>query len=342
MADAAMIRLGQTARQCELARTVAFLDLVARPTESGGYYPRANVDGREVTTRDSYADDNALIGLALLEARDASADQEMRARLLRRAERAARFLTNAGLWDDTFGGGFWWNTNRGQMPEGKPAQTTAVAAQLFARLYIETGDPHYADWARASLRWLDDRLFDPASGLYRYGLRHWELSDQSGEWLDPRLFSYDQGIMIEVHLLFDQAIEPQAGHRQRARALAEQLQSRFWDDRRGGYRLDALEPAVFTPYSAWLTQSLLALEAVDPNPVWLDRARANVDALETSLRDPADDGYYHMHFHCRDVREAGCEDGESWSFDPTKYLFSQAWMQRAQALLAQRLAAPAR
>ena len=32
-----------------------------------------------------------------------------------------------------------------------------------------------------------------------------------------------------------------------------------------------------------------------------------------------------------------CQSGVEWAPDKTKFLFSQAWMQRAQALLAARL-----
>lgn len=340
MADAAMVRLGQRPRTCFLHKTVAFLDLVARPeSQAGGFYPRADVDGRNPTTVDTYADDNALIGLAFLEARAISADPAWRAALLQRAASAAGYLIEGGLWDETFGGGFWWNSNRGQMWQGKPAQTTALAVQLFARLHEETGERRYAGWAWAGLTWLDSRLFDPASGLYRYGLRHWELSPPGGEELDPRLFSYDQGIMIEVHLLFDRSLNRGAGHLKRARSLAERMQATHWDPDRGGYRLVADKPNINTGYAAWVSQSLLALHAADPNPAWLRLAQANLDALDTHLWDPAEGGYFQMQSRCDNRDEPGCEHGASWTYDPTKLLYAQAWMQRAQALLALHLAA---
>jgi hypothetical protein len=338
MADAAMAPLGEPTHSCDRRNTVAFLDLLAGPDPPGGYFPRANVDASDVATRDPhdgmfFADDNALLGLAFLEARAVSLDSAWRTALLRRSKAAARFLIQGGLWDETFGGGFWWNTARGVIGEGKPAQTTALAAQLFARLYEETGDETYARWARRGLSWLDARLFDPDSGLYRYNVRHDDVPGASGEFVDSRFFSYDQGIMIELHLLFDRAVAPNAGHLDRARALARTLQPTFWEPERGGYRLQADQPDVYTGYSAWLTQSLLALYAVDPDPAWLDAARANLEALESRLLDPADGGYFHMHYRCG-PNQAGCEDGASWAHDPTKLLYSQAWMQRAQALLA--------
>lgn len=336
MADAALARLGQPADACIGARTVAFLDLLARPGE-GGYRPRADTSGENVTGPDLFADDNALIGLALLEARDASGDEAWRQALLERAERVARFLMTSGFWDDTFGGGFWWTSSRGLAAEGKPTQTTGLATLLFARLYAITGTPSYADWARRGLEWLDARLYDPARGLYRYTIRHRDLARQEGEEVDPRLFSYDQGILIETHLLFERALEPGGGHLARARALAERLQAAFWEPGRG-YRLVADRPDVFTVYAAWLTTSLLALYDADLDPRWLARARANLDALEASLFDPAAEGYDHFTYRCGHPEEPPCAPGVRWGRDPTKLLVSQAWMQRAQALLAARLA----
>jgi uncharacterized protein YyaL (SSP411 family) len=337
MADAAMIRLGQSSQSCMVAKTVFFLDLLVRPEPERGYYPRANVDGTTVTTRDTFADDNALIGLAFLDARAASRDEVWRASLLERARNAATFLTEGGMWDETFGGGFWWNTARGAIGEGKPSQTTAIAVLLFARLYEETGDRRYAEWAQRGLKWLNEWLFDPVIGLYRYGIRHWDVEASTGKYLDTRLFGYDQGIMIEVYLAFERSIEPRAGHLERARFLAERSHDVFWEPARGSYRLESTQAETYTPYAAWLSQSLIALYDADPDPTWLRRARENLDAIEAHLLDPSDGGYYHMQFRCGGRTEPGCDGGVHWAVDRTKLLFSQSWMQRAQAQLAEQL-----
>jgi glycosyl hydrolase family 76 len=337
-ADAAMVHLGQDDRSCILEKTAAFFDILAVAAPPGGFWPRANVDGRNPTRREIFADDNALIGLALLEARAASDDEVRRAKLLDQAEHAAGFLIDGEMWDETFGGGFWWNSARGRIGEGKPSQTTALAAQLFARLYLETGQPHYAEWARRSLAWLETRLRDPHTGLYYYTVRHWDVAGQTGEYLDPRFFGYDQGVMIELHLLFERAIEPDAGHLERARELAATLEGTFWDHELGGYRVTNERPDVSAAYSAWLTQSLLALHAADPDPHWLAWAMANLEALEPRLTADAQPGYANLYYRCEDRKRSGCESGQPWTYDPTRYLVSQSWMQRAQALLAARLA----
>jgi uncharacterized protein YyaL (SSP411 family) len=334
MADAALARLGQRSHACVQRKAAAFLELVRAPVPPGGFWPRADVDGRNLSSADLYADDNALIGLALLEARAASDDRTWRARLLDQARHAAALLTDSGLWDETFGGGFWWNSRRGRMGEGKPAQTTALAAQLFLRLYEATDDRAYAVWARRSLTWLDARLVDPTTGLYVFAVRHWDMPNQRGEHRDPRLFAYDQGIMIEVLVLYDRLVEPDAGHLDRARSLAAMLDPAFWDQQLGGYRIATDRPDISAGFGAWLTQSLLALQAADGDPFWLERAAANLEALDRHLRDPRDFSYANLYYPCLDRALEGCRQGQRWSYDPTRYLVSQAWMQRAHALMA--------
>src|ERR671932_15892 len=71
----------------------------------------------------------------LLAAAERPPDSALQQHYLYAARRTAAFLLQSGLWDDTFGGGFWWNTNRGDTAEGKPAQSNALAAQFFAQLY---------------------------------------------------------------------------------------------------------------------------------------------------------------------------------------------------------------
>jgi hypothetical protein len=336
LAEAALLTAGVTRDGCVLEKSAAFLRRLERGG-TGGYYPRADVDGRFPTTRDLYVDDNALIGMALLEARRHARSEAARALLLEGARSAGRFLLESGLWDETFGGGFWWNTNRGRMAEGKPTQATALAAQLFLQLYDATGEQRYVDWATHSLAWLDRRLFDQRRGLYLFTLRHWDMPAQQGEYLDPRSFNYDQGIMIEVHLLYHRLVDASGARLVRAQELARATRAQLWDHARSAYRLSTEDSSIYTAYSAWMVQSLLALHAVDHDAGWLDDARHNLDGLESNALDPSG-GYYLMQVRCERPEVPGCDVGPAWTHDPTKVLFSQAWMQRAQALLAGRLA----
>ena len=334
MADVALARIDGPGTECAIRKAVAFLDLLRKEGGAGGYWPRANVDGSGVTRRDIFADDNALLGLALLELRSGSEDPAWRDLLLRRATRAARFLTDEEYWDQIFGGGFWWASGRGALREGKPAQTTALAGLLFARLYEETGQARWSEWALRCLKWLDDRLVHPERKVYLYGIRHSDLNQRSGEVVDPHIFSYDQGIMIELHLVLHRAVDPKAGHLERARDLAARLRPNFWDPKIGGYRLNAFIPEVYATYGAWVSASLLALYEVDGDATWLEEARANLDVLERYLADPSDGGYAQLYSSCEIPQAWGCQEGAPSARDPTKLLSSQAWMQRAQALLA--------
>ena len=104
-------------------------------------------------------------------------------RYIHAAQREADFLQGSGLWDTTFGGGFWWNTGRGDSEEGKPAQTNALASLFFARLYEATGDAGYRDWALRSLLWLDTILYEPSRNLYRWSVAFQNIPSRAAMFL---------------------------------------------------------------------------------------------------------------------------------------------------------------
>ena len=309
----------------------------------GGYFGRGGIAGDWVGGPDKYADDNALAGLALVQAHASAPDPAARARYLARALAVGEYLVAGALWDDVFGGGFWWNTRRGDTTEGKPAQSNGLAALPFLRLYALTRDDRWRDWALRTLAWLDAHLYDADARLYRYSVRYADPAKRRGRAVETRYFNYDQGILIEAWALL--AGETKDGGRRtkesgsssvvrgssaaeaalgRARAIADALEPRFWDEALGGYALEAGVPQLFLVYAAWLTPALLALAAVDPDPRWRELARRNVDALHARLYDPADGGYAH-----RAWREGG-----RVRLDPERHTAAQAWMQHAQAALA--------
>ena len=129
--------------RCYVDKGFVFLDRLWDFT-SAGYFPRSNPVGTSVENGVRFTDDNLIAGLALLETANATTDPLARQRYIHAAQREADFLVlpGSGVWDDTFGGGFWWNTGRGDTQEGKPAQTNALAALFFARLYAATNDCH--------------------------------------------------------------------------------------------------------------------------------------------------------------------------------------------------------
>jgi hypothetical protein len=334
-ADLALAPPDEPLARCWAIRGFTFLDrLWDRATPIGGFFPRSDLDGEQVVKVDKYADDNSLAGLAWLEAASLSPDPLERELMLARARATADFLMEGDLWDDTFGGGFWWNTHRGDMLEGKPAQTNGLAAEFFLQLYGMTDEPAYRAWAENLLDWLDRRLYEPAARLYRWSIHFDDRQQHRGEQVSDRFFSYDQSILIEAHLLAYRLLGGEERHLERARSLGRRLDPVFWDDGHGGYNLEAGIPQVFTVYSAWLTPGLLLLYEQDGDPYWLDRASANVDALNRTVRDPASGGYAQRHYLCRDPNAPGCGGGAPWAIGPERQVVDQAWMQRAQALLA--------
>ncbi len=320
-ADAALAACGDAACADYAAKAFRHLERHWDAT-AGGYFARGGIRGDWVARPDKYADDNALAGVALLHAAASAPDATLRGPYLARAVAIAEFLV-VELWDAVFGGGFWWNSHRGDGVEGKPAQSNGLAALLFLGLHELTGDPRWRDWAARTLAWLDATLWDAAGGLYWYSVHYGDLAGRRGRVVERRYFNYDQAILIEA-LACRARHAGDAASLQRARTIASRLGPVFWDEGLGGHVLEAGVPQLFLVYAAWATPALLALRAVDGDPRWLALARRNVDTLHARLYEPADGGYAH-----RAWREAGAVH-----LDPERHTAAQAWMQYAQAALA--------
>ena len=334
-ADLALGAADEPRASCWAYRGITFLDrLWDSAAPIGGFWPRSDLAGEQVVRVDKYADDNSLTGSVWVEAAARAATPRERELMLWRARQTADFLIRGGLWDDTFGGGFWWNSRRGAMEEGKPAQTSGLAAEFFLRLYYATGDPYYRDWAIRTLDWLDRKLYSPEARLYRWTVHHIPKTDHQGEVLADRYFSYDQSILIEANLLAYWLLGGEPRYLERAMTLGRQLDPLFWDKQRGGYNLELGVPQVYTVYSAWIVPGLLALYEETGDASWLKRATANVEAINATMWDGRKGGYFQRHYACRNPAAPGCEGGAAWAVGPEKSVVDQAWMQRAQALLA--------
>lgn len=320
--------------RCNLDKGFVFLDRLW-DDDDGGYYPRTNPTGSKIARKAQYADDNALAGLALLAAADSSDDRFSRDYYVHAAVLEAEYLGESGLWDDTFGGGFWWNTGKGDTDEGKPAQTNALAALFLARLYQVTGEQAYADAALGTLWWLDTKLYDPNRQLYRWSVRYERPAERAGnEIVSDRYFNYDQGIAIEAQLVLA-SIYSDDGRLARARGIGEATHRAFWSKDRGGYNLEMGVEQVFTSYAAWTSLGHLALYSVDGDQRWLTMARSNAGALSTSLGEQ--DGSYALRmFICTDTRAPGCtpQARGRWIVEHTRDTAAQAWTQHLQVALA--------
>jgi hypothetical protein len=323
--------------RCYLEKGFVFLDRLWDYT-SAGYFPGADPVGGNVDRSARFTDDNLIAGLALLDAARTTSDDYAVRRYVHAARREADFLLleSTGLWDSTFGGGFWWNTGRGDSQEGKPAQTNALAALFFARLYAVTDDASYRDWALRTLLWLDTILYDPSRHLYRWSVSFTDLPHRTGANINQRYFDYDQAIAVEAQLAA-MRLDDDQNRLMRARDVARSTQTAFWSGDLGGYNLEANVDQVYTTYGAWTSFGFLALFDVDRDPAWLDLARSNVQALEAKLRE-ADNGFAYRAFRCVDRVAKGCESGQVQQVvDHTRDTAAQAWVQHLQSALAERL-----
>ncbi len=324
---------GEAEARCHLDKAFIFLDRLWDDA-TGGYYPRSNPAGTSVERALRHTDDNSLAGLALLSAAEVAPDPASRQRYLHAAQREAEFLIGSGLWDGTFGGGFWWNTDKGAVPEGKPAQSNSLAAMFFARLYDTTGVDTHRTWALRTLLWLDTILYDPTRQLYRWGVSHADPAGRLGTVVHDRYFNYDQGIAIEAQLLAAK-LDRDPNRLTRARAVGRALHATFWGRERGGYNLELGIEQVYTAFAAWASLGHLALYNSDGDARWLEMARLNADALAASLREP-DGGYAYRHYHCVDRGAPGCESGLfPWVVDRARDTAAQALMQHLQTALGQ-------
>jgi len=335
--DAAMSEHHRAAR-CLLAKGFLFLD---RLRDAGGYYPRAALDGSDVVRGVYYADDNAVIGLSLLAAAEVEADHVTRQQYLDSARSVAAFLATSGLWDDTFGGGFWWNSNKGDRREGKPSQANALAALFFARLAAATGDATYGAWASQTLDWLDAALYDPSTRLYRWSVRYQDPRNRSGDAVFAnRYFNYDQAIAIEAQIMTAR-LDGRTDRLDRARDLGHVMHAALWNNANGGYHLEIGIDRIYASYGAWASFGHLALYDLDGDPAWLDLATLNANALDALFRQ-ADGGYGYRQYRCTipgELARPGCEGGEAtWVVDQTRDGAAQAWMQHLQGAIARRVA----
>src|SRR5258707_15475130 len=71
-ADADLVRLGLAEYRCTMDKALTYLERLWDP--GGGYAPRASPDGSNASSLEMFADDNALIGNAYLDAAAATPD----------------------------------------------------------------------------------------------------------------------------------------------------------------------------------------------------------------------------------------------------------------------------
>lgn len=308
-ADAAMVEIGDSSYLPFMNATFKWMqNLWDNSDPNGGYFAFSNLDGSG-SSGTKYVDDNSLTGIVYLQAYNVSTGADRDA-YLNKAEACANWIINSGLWDNTLGGGFWWNTEK----TNKPTQTNGLALRLFLELYGITGQPVYHDWAVLVNNWLTTKMFDSNSGLFI-----WQYDSTGKKY--GQIFTYDNAIMLEAYLTYSKVMNDPS-YLSKAEAIAEAMNTTLWDGAHNVYIFNTADRRINPAWCGWASEALIRLYETDKNTSWLSYAKGNIDAINTVLRDPASKGYYQF---------AGLDGaGRYTNFEGV----DQAWMQRIQALLS--------
>jgi hypothetical protein len=206
--------------------------------------------------RRRYFDDNAWIGLALMQLHLQTGERSH----LDAAQRMFGFVSTG---QDPSGGVRWL--------EGKDslnACSTAPAAELAVRLHLVTGDPEPLAFAERAMGWIDREL------VLRSGL----IADrvEAGEVV-RKVRSYNQGTTLGARALLHRATGERSALDRALRLAAESL---------AHFRGDDLwtHPPVF--HAIWF-RNLLALEAAASVPGLVDALDAYLNRVSNEARDPA-------------------------------------------------------
>lgn len=308
-ADAAMVANGDNSYLQYMNNTFQWLqNLWDKSDKNGGYFAAANLDGSGGSGA-KYVDDNSLTGVAFLAAYDVTTGATQ-ARYLTAAENCANWLINSGQWDTSFGGGFWWSTDK----TVKPTQSNALALQLFLRLYQITGQSVYHDWAIQVNTWLNSKMYDSTTGLYI-----WQIEAKGT--VDTYKFTYDNAIMLEADLLWAKAMNDNS-YVAKAEALGNAMVNTLYNVNYNVFIFNTNDIRVNPCYCGWASQAMISLYQADGNSSWLIYAKANIDRINVVLKNSANNGYYQYAALDGAGRYTNLEGVD------------QAWMQRVQVLLS--------
>jgi uncharacterized protein YyaL (SSP411 family) len=312
-ADAALVAAGDASALPYMNNTFKFMENFWDKADlRGGYFASVNLDGSGAAG-DKFVDDNGLTGMVYLEAYEITSGAD-KAAYLAKARACADWLINSGLWDNTYGGGFWWNTAK---PD-KPTQSNGVAMQLFAKLYTITGESVYRDWATQVNNWLRNTMYDSASGLYI-----WKIDGPGAGTKHFEKFTYDNAVMLEADILYGKAVNDPS-YLAKAQAIGNAMNAVLWNAQYKGYifNTDPTQTRVNPAWCGWGTQGMIRLYEQDKDAKWLTFARNNIDALNKATRNADSRAYYFFASFNGTNRSPEIEGVD------------QAWMQRVQAMMA--------
>lgn len=308
-ADAAMVEIGDSSYLPLMNATFNWMQNLWDMTDpNGGYFAFSKLDGSG-SSGTKYVDDNSLTGIVYLQAYKLTTGT-VRDAYLKKAEACGNWIINSGLWDNTLGGGFWWNTEK----TNKPTQTNGLVLRLFLELYGITGQPVYHDWAVLVNNWLSAKMFDSNTGLFI-----WQYDSTGKKYSE--IFTYDNAIMLEAYLAYNKVMNDPS-YLTKAEAIADAMNTTLWDGAHNVYIFNTADRRINPAWCGWASEAFIRLYEADKNPSWLSYAKGNIDAINTVLRDPGSHGYYQF---------AGLDGaGRYTNFEGV----DQAWMERIQALLS--------
>ncbi len=101
----------------------------------------------------------------------------------------AVFANMAGTWDQTCGGGVWWNTQKSYKNAIPNELFLLLAVELHERTPGDTGSDSYLAWARREADWFEQSGMINAKGLVNDGLRGCR-NNGGTTW------TYNQGVIL--------------------------------------------------------------------------------------------------------------------------------------------------
>jgi hypothetical protein len=211
-----------------------------------------------IGTSGRYYDDNAWIGLAAMQAFDATHD----AKYLAHAERTFR-MVRTGQHDQ--GGLYWLESDR----QSRNTCSMAPAGELAMQLYEATGREQYLEFAKEQAAALEANLHMD-NGLYADNL------NDSGS-LDRAVYSYNQGTPIGLNVQLYRATGDRRYLATAKRTANAALEYFAKDD-----RLWKQAPV----FNAIFFRNLLTLDAVAPDPRYVAALDGYLDRVWREARNP--------------------------------------------------------
>jgi mannose/cellobiose epimerase-like protein (N-acyl-D-glucosamine 2-epimerase family) len=212
------------------------------------------------TSTDRYYDDNAWVGLALVEAWEATQDRKY----LARADETLKFVLSGE--DDQLGGGIFWRENR-RTSKNTCSNAPAIVAAL--RLYQTSNRPEHLAAATRLYRWTCKNLQD-SDGLF------WDSMRLDGQ-IDQRKYSYNSALMVRANCLFYEQTG-ETHYLEQAQRIGRAAEGRWIDGDSGAIR-DAGK------FAHLLLEAFLAINEHDHDAHWPTIVNRSLGFVHDQVRD---------------------------------------------------------